>query len=429
MPSLLSQSLSAIGLRVLGSGVSYLSLVLAARWLAPPDYGHFGAVLGVVTLLAAVASLGMPLILLRYLAQYRVSGDPGLAAAIIGHARRLSLGCSGALALAGLAVALAASGPRAVTLGLGLVLLPPFVLVEVNGAVLRAGGRIVAALAPRDILWRLALIPLAAMVGAALPATAQIVPFLALSAAVLWACALWQALAARGQSAGAVPVPATVRREWRGVAGRVWLTNVAAVGISNIDVVLVGLIFSPAQTGLYFAASRTAGLASFTLNAVALVIAPRVARSFHAGDRPALRRDLRIGATLAFLPALASFLAFALFGGPILELFGPGFAAMRAELILLAAGQLVNGLTGSCGILLNMSGREGLHAAISIIWLALSVVAALAGALLAGTVGVAAGMLGAVAGLNLSLWCAARRVTGEDTSVLAWIGWKGGPAG
>lgn len=420
MASLLSQSVSAIGLRVLGSGASYLSLVLAARWLAPPDYGHFSAVLGVVTLLAAVAALGMPIILLRYLAQYRVSGDTDLSGAIIRQSRRVTLACSGALALVGLLVALSTSDPRAVTLGLGLVLLPPFVLVEVNGAVLRAEGKIVAALAPRDILWRLCLIPVAAVIGGSLPAGAQIVPYLSAAAALLWACAAGQALmAGREMRRGAAPPD--VRREWRLVAGRVWLTNVAAVGISNIDVVLVGLIFSPVQTGLYFAASRTAGLASFTLNAVALVIAPRVARSFHAGDRPALRRDLRIGATLAFVPALMSFLAFVIFGGPILELFGPGFAEMRVELILLALGQLVNGLTGGCGILLNMSGREGLHAAISMAFLVLSVVAALAGAMLNGTVGVAAGMLCAVSGLNLTLWWAARRVTGEDTSVLAWF--------
>jgi O-antigen/teichoic acid export membrane protein len=55
--------------------------------------------------------------------------------------------------------------------------------------------------------------------------------------------------------------------------------------------------------------------------------------------------------------AIPVFAVLLLLPGPLLRLFGPGYAAGATALAILAAGQLFNAATGPLGQLINMSGR------------------------------------------------------------------------
>ncbi|KIC18722.1 lipopolysaccharide biosynthesis protein [Leisingera sp. ANG-DT] len=437
---LVGKALAALALRVLAAAATYAMVMLLGRWLSVTDYGRFVSVISFVTLMTAFCGLGLPISLLRYLGQYNAAQQRAGARMVMRHAARRSLAVSSVCAAAGIlcggGILLAAGrlpdgvlGSIAVQ-GLGLILLPAFVSVEVHGAMLRSFGRIFLALAPRDVIWRLLLLPAGLAVALSLPPGQQFPALLAAGAvllavlALLQARVLWRLVAApRNGSTGQSAIDlAEVSKTTRSI----WVTTVSAVGFSNLDVVAVAVFISPEQAGPYFAASRTAALAAFTLNAVNTVIGPRISAAYFAGDLDRLRRELRTGASLAFVPALAAFVLALAFGEQLLAFLGPDFVPMYPVLVILAAGHLANGMSGSCGMLLNMTGHEKLHARISFWALAAGVCCIALCGYAWGVPGIAAGAGLGLAGLEATLWTAALRKTGFDASVLSWLrkGWR-----
>ena len=105
------------------------------------------------------------------------------------------------------------------------------------------------------------------------------------------------------------------------------LLNSIAIVLSQVDVILLGLLSSPKQVGIYSTSARLAsfvGIAEFAVNAAYL---PVVARLFAAN-----RMDrLKTGAPLVTLGAvlLSSLLAVPLivFAPQVLRLFGGAFKA------------------------------------------------------------------------------------------------------
>jgi O-antigen/teichoic acid export membrane protein len=186
---------------------------------------------------------------------------------------------------------------------------------------------------------------------------------------------------------------------------------------ANLDIVCVALLMPPEVTGLYFAASRTAALPSFSLNAVNLMIGPMIPRAHYANNRTEVQRLLGFGAVMAFAPAVLAVLTCVFYGEQILSLLGKGFAAMKTELILLSFAQMVNGATGSAQLLLNMTGFERQSARIAALSIATGLVTVPIAVWMYGTLGAATAICGIVTVVNICLWRSALRHTGYDTSL------------
>jgi O-antigen/teichoic acid export membrane protein len=126
----------------------------------------------------------------------------------------------------------------------------------------------------------------------------------------------------------------------------------------NVDIIFVGLLVAPAAAGVYFNAFRTAGLLTLFMFAITLVVAPMVARHYHAGEMRKAQAITALCAWAGFLFSLVVFFGFLLFGDVILGLFGEGQEQGKTILILLSIGLLFDAATGPSRIVLMMTGHE-----------------------------------------------------------------------
>jgi O-antigen/teichoic acid export membrane protein len=199
------------------------------------------------------------------------------------------------------------------------------------------------------------------------------------------------------------------------------LVSVMHLAMAHTDMLMLGMLTESAETGIYNAASRLAGVMAFGLMTVNTVVAPLFSELFATGERERLQRLVTLaasGTALALLPVL---LALALGGEQLLGLFGPAFVAGYLPLLILSAGQIVNALSGSVGFLLTMSGHQKEVSRI----LSLTALLNLAGnALLIpryGAAGAAASTACATGLWNLILVWRVRRLTGIRPTALSWL--------
>ena len=140
----------------------------------------------------------------------------------------------------------------------------------------------------------------------------------------------------------------------------IWVGSVLHMVLSWADTAMLSAWLTESDVAHYRAAFRLAALLTFTQFAVNALGAPTFGALHAAGDRDGLRRTVhRIGwlNTAVALPGLVFLLA----AGPwLLSWWGPAFVRDEAvtALVILAAAQALNALSGPVMYLLNMTGGE-----------------------------------------------------------------------
>jgi O-antigen/teichoic acid export membrane protein len=122
------------------------------------------------------------------------------------------------------------------------------------------------------------------------------------------------------------------------------LAALASQALANSTPVLVRLLGAgrDVATAQFFATLLVARIPLFLFAAVQAVLLPGLSRALAAGDREGFRTSLRRVAVAVAAFGLASVLAGAAAGIPVVRLvFGPGYALGRTDLVLLAAGTAV----------------------------------------------------------------------------------------
>lgn len=419
------RSVGSLGIKMATAGLTYLTYVVLSRTMSPDEYGHFAFGLALATVLAIAAGIGQPMAVLRLWPQHIVAGTRDAAMAAIRSASALTMLASLAVAVA--LVVLVFGTLQVVSFedtanhfyGAAFLVLP-MALAEYNSAALRAQGSLWTALVPRDILWRLAL-PAAVLglfaLGIVLSGPDALVLAAALLAGML-VLQFWQA-----SRTGYVLGPSTAGvaaywQQWGGISRWLMLGALIETATLNADVILVGLMLDLESSGVYFNAFRTAGLMTLFTFAIELVIAPMVARHYHAGEMRQAQAITALCAWAGFVFSLAIFAAFVLWGDWILSFFGPAYAEGTLVLVLLALGLLFDAATGPSKIVMMMTGHERAYVAIFGIIMGLGFLVQIAVIPAFGIVGAAAANMGAriVAQIAIALWCRFR--IGLDTSLL-----------
>lgn len=392
----LTRSLSSLLIKVATAGLTYVAFVVLARTMSASEYGYFALGLAIATVLAIAAGLGQQTAILRFWNEDRVKGQPqrALTALRAGSAITLlgSIGVGAGLMLVAVGLTFLAPGAGPFWhLGAAAVLVLPLALAEYSSAALRAQGSVWTALAPRDIVWRLALPGIALLLwwfGAGLSGWRAL---LLAAGLLLAALALQQAIASkRGYSlAPAFGGIATYWRE-RGGASRWFLAGgfINAVAL-NVDTIIVGVLLDPQSAGAYFNAFRTAGLMTLFAFAVSLVIAPLIAQHFHARELRKAQAVLAMGTSAGFCFALVAFFGLLLFGEQVMGLFGDEYRSATPILMVLALGFVADAATGPSRTVLMMTGHEHRYAQIFGTATVLSILAQVAVLPVFGMMGVA----------------------------------------
>ena len=129
--------------------------------------------------------------------------------------------------------------------------------------------------------------------------------------------------------------------------------------LAGADLWILALFRPPEEVALYGAASRLALLVGIPLTICNAALAPMVAEFHSQGRLDRLEKVVRATATLSALPALALVGLFALFGAEALELvYTSAYAEGYAIVVVLALGQWLHVVFGSCAISLTMTGHQ-----------------------------------------------------------------------
>lgn len=115
---------------------------------------------------------------------------------------------------------------------------------------------------------------------------------------------------------------------------------------------------SSEDIALYTTAQRASMLASFTLIAVNLVIAPQFASAFSKNNCQLVNRISLVSSRFVLILAFPLLCIMMSYPEIIMGLFGREYTDAAPLLQILAVGQFINVITGSVGYLLNMTGHE-----------------------------------------------------------------------
>jgi len=350
-----------VALNLAAVALNFLVVLLLSRLLGANGYGAYAAAFAWATVLCAVADLGLTPLVVRSVTVYETTQSWGLLRGLLRRANQAVLLASVATAGAGAVAAgmIYRDSPEVlypVWVSLGLV--PLIALTTLSRAAMQGLRRVVLGRIPETVEYLVFLV-LAASVGHLYGG------FSATWAAFLLVCA---GLAAFGLGVFFLrrSLPAPVRTADPVYDSRVWLRSgtplvllslVLAAG-GQLGTILLSVLATPADAGVFNVASRATTLISFIMLAASYPLMPAVARLHVTADAEAMQRIVVRAARGVLVVAVPTALVLFLFGSTVLSLFGSGFEGGETAIRIMAIGEVVTVLTGYGGVVLVMTGHE-----------------------------------------------------------------------
>ncbi len=127
------------------------------------------------------------------------------------------------------------------------------------------------------------------------------------------------------------------------------------------DTLMLGALGeSTATAGIYNVALKLVAMASFVIEAVNSILAPKIAEAYHSGTHQSFKNLVQRSSMMVFLASFPLLIPF--FAAPefILSFFGNEgeFVVGATVLIILGLGHLFNISTGSVGVIMQMTGHQ-----------------------------------------------------------------------
>jgi O-antigen/teichoic acid export membrane protein len=351
-----------LAIRVAASALTYVAMIVLARWMGAQEYGIYTYVLAWAALLAMPAGFGLHAACVRFVPEYAATGAWGKVRGILSRAAVLTLVSGTLIALVALAgargiVARIPSGYGA-ALGLAIAGVPILAMSRLGAQVGRAFGWVGIGYAPAQVAHPVLLILAVLLAGTAGAMRAEPVVAIALGLSlllvVLQAFLYGSRLAPRLRGVRAE----YDQRRWLRVAVPLLLIDGFSAVLAQSDLIMVGTLLGATATAHYAVATRTAALATFFLDSISGLAGPKIAELNASGRRDDLRALLADLAPWIVVPTVATLLGLAVAGPWLLRLFGRGFDAGYVAMVILTLGNAAGGLVGPTALVLNMTGEQ-----------------------------------------------------------------------
>lgn len=404
-----------------GLGLTGLTVnALVVRLLQPDHVGIYFLIVSGIAMAVVVSQFGLQHAVVRLAAEAIGVGEPGRAAGVIRFA--LLTGC-GLAACVGMVIAV--SGDALIRYSPIGVLVPGTTALIGIWVVAKTAEGLVAesfrglhdvrlATLQNMLLANFLLVLMLGVLWLGSQANLLLVMALSVSATLVAAIAGFPLLQRRlKRLAPAIrPKPIAVLR----TAAPMLVTSIMLIVISQADLWIVGWFLSPEQAAVYGSAIRLVQLVMVPMLIVNAVLPPYIASLYSEGRVAELEQIVRAAASVGCIPTACVLMVLWLAAAPLLELiYGPFYRDGAATLILVSAGQLVNGLVGASAVVLMMTGHQFSIMWISLVCVAFQVVSSVALVEHYGLEGVAAatGLSIALHGLLSLVWV--KRKTGMWT--------------
>lgn len=421
--------------RVGGAALGVVTQLLLARVLDPAQLGTVFLALAIAGVGSVVAAGGYPSVTVRFMRRYLGRDLTMRAADFVRSTRAEAIAISLLLVilLAGLMLVAPLGAETRAPLLIGLVALPAFVLLSLNGGLANALRRVDISYIPdilvRPALW-LAGVAVMLVVGASFGAAAVI----ALAVVAAWLAAAGQALVVRpvvrealsgGPSARAGRC-ARAAALWRKAAAPMVATTLLTSLAFDIDALLLAPLLSAAEIAVFGIAFKIAALVAFAVHVAQQAALPEIADAFARRDAAAAGAAARRCGLAGVAASLAALAILALAGKPLLALFGSTYVTGYAALLLLALCPLVRAIAGPAAQVLVLGGRQPTILRAQVAGLAGLCVFNVMFVSPFGITGAAASMLAATGLWTLWLSHAARHMAGVRADLLPerWTGMR-----
>lgn len=124
------------------------------------------------------------------------------------------------------------------------------------------------------------------------------------------------------------------------------------------DVIILGIYSNSEIVGIYSVILKIAAVASFTLQAIDSILAPKLSSAYHDGDMRLFKKLIKFSVLINFVFSSLIILGILIFKDFILGVFGEGFYIASLALVILCVGQLFNAIGGPIGSVFQMTGHQ-----------------------------------------------------------------------
>jgi len=368
---LLKTGTSLLVIQASGIAVSLALSIVLARGLGTQEFGIYSYALSIAALLAVPVQLGLPTVVVRDTARLKQAGEIRQMYRLWSWTTLAVLVVSAFMIVPiWLLSPLIFSQELTVTLLLMVFALVPLMSVgSLRAAALRGLGNVIQGQLP-EMLFRPSLILVLVIGAIALgprmglgtdgwqmqAQDAMLVNLVATALAFVAGLILLRRVA-----------PATVagtkaqslHREWMRAGMVLGIASSAMMVNRNLDMVMLGSLRSSTEVGVYKIAVTLATLSAIALNLLNLIVQPRIAQMYTAGEMNGIRRLVTSVSRIGFATGSVVALAFFVLGEWLIRAaFGANYATAQTALQILVLGQLANTFFGPVMMLLNMTSHE-----------------------------------------------------------------------
>jgi O-antigen/teichoic acid export membrane protein len=363
--SVIKNSALAFLVKVVAAFSSYLLFVVVARYVSTSDFGIFSYLFSAAMLAALIGGFGQQMLIVKEIPASQVHKNKELEKGVY-YFSFLTTIISAFFVSFILFFLLSYEHDNAskiiVICCAALCFL--YSMSQSTIGALRIQNRTLMAIATRDLMWRVLVIVIFSATAAFVANNERVMlVFSAMSFVLLLIVALHLFFIKRGASHLENIKPVFRTKEW--LSTSVGLTLVAIISGADLYLytILISRIFENEVVGAFFAALKTAELINLFLMTVSLVVAPKLSRAVAEKNIKNLQLECNAAIFLLSIPTLLACLIMLFFAPVFMLVFDASYVQYDWLLRFLVLGMLVNALTGSTGLLFQLSGMHWLQTA------------------------------------------------------------------
>lgn len=340
--------------------------VVLARMLETEDFGIYVYAYTLVQVFSIIALLGLPTLVVRELAVYRVQNRWEILKGLIHRGLQIPLVVSMIIGISTIGgIWLLSNNPlseTAITLQISCVLLVLLVFCRMLGATLRGlhgvvqGQMLTQVIRPLGFLSILGCVSIFVSWDETTPS--RVVLLHSMAFVITLGIGLWMLRNAMpSQCVKVEPIYETKR--WLHIAIPFMLIAGLHAINGKIDIIMLGFYVEPEDIAVYRIALQMSELVIIGLQAMDMMVSPRFSKLYVKGNMERLQKIVTSSARIMAFVATPIMIVLLLFGQPLLAyIFGGSYEKGYIVLIILVVGQTINALMGSASLLLNMTGNE-----------------------------------------------------------------------
>jgi O-antigen/teichoic acid export membrane protein len=340
-----------------------VSQVLLARWMGSFEFGIYIYVWTWVLVIGALSDVGLSSAARRFIPEFTELKNFDRLRGFLSGSRWLGFGIATAIGLVGaLGVNLLAPWLdhfAVIPLYLACLAIAAYGLVQVQAGIAQSYNWPNLALMPFYI-WRQLIITI--LMGAAwfFGAPTDAVTAMIIAVVTTWAVTIGQLALLSRRLREKVPEGRKIYepRVWFATSVPIFVVEGFYLLLTYVDIITLEHFRSPHDVAIYYAGARLLAIVAFVYFAIAGATTHKFSEYDVSGDRRRLASFFRETVRWTFWPSLAVCGVILAFGKPLLSMFGAGFEAGYAVMLILAAGLLARASVGPAERLLNMIGQR-----------------------------------------------------------------------